>query len=95
MAAASRSAKHSVAGDSSCTFEAVVAFACLLLLQGVGGHANDGGDATASSNSILLFYTAGLVGAGTNMVVASKSAKCSVAGGSFWTFGAIVACACF
>ena len=95
MAAASRSAKRSVAGGSSWTFEAVVACTCLLILQGVGGHANDGDDITANSNSILLFDTAGLGGDGIQTAAASRSAKCSVAGDSSWTFEALVACACF
>ena len=57
--AASKSAGGSLAGGSSWTFEAVVSCddgthtattsksakcACFLILQGVGGHANDGGD---------------------------------------------------
>ena len=69
---------------------------CLpLILQGVGGHANDDGDTTASSNSILLFDTAGLGGGGTHMAAASRSAQCSMAGCSSWTFEAVAACACF
>ena len=93
-AAASRSAKCRVAGGSSLTSEALVACACLLILQGVGGHANDGGDTIASSNSILFFDTVGRGGGGTHTAAASRSAKCRVAGVS-WTSEAVVVCACF
>ena len=71
-----------------------MACACLSILQGVGGHAKHGVDTTASSNSILLFDTAGPGCGGTHMAASTRSAKCSVTGGSSWTFQVAAARAC-
>ena len=51
---------------------------CLMLFRCFfGGHANDGGDTTAGSNSILAFATEGRGGGGgDNTAAATGSVKC-------------------
>ena len=82
--------------------------ACFLDLQGVGGHANDGGDTTGghtaaalkSAKCTCLLVPRGVGGhandggdtTGGHTVAASKSAGGSLAGGSSWTFEAVVSC---